>query len=134
MDHYQPLGSDYCYRCDCYEIGSLNSTCDIHSGQCHCKPGVIGRRCDLCSNRYAEVTRRGCEYLYDSCPRSFVGGLWWERTPFGVTTEQKCPSGSIGTAVRTCVKSGWLDADLFNCTLESLLQKQLEKEVSYSRV
>jgi Laminin EGF domain len=30
-------------------------------GQCKCRPGVIGRRCDSCSNRFAEVTLNGCE-------------------------------------------------------------------------
>lgn len=30
-------------------------------GQCKCRPGVIGRRCDSCPNLFAEVTLNGCE-------------------------------------------------------------------------
>ena len=53
--------SDTCYPCDCYEPGSFSQDCDQQTGQCECKRGVIGRRCDSCRDPYAEVTLRGCE-------------------------------------------------------------------------
>uniref|UniRef100_A0A3B3DZW0 Laminin EGF-like domain-containing protein n=1 Tax=Oryzias melastigma TaxID=30732 RepID=A0A3B3DZW0_ORYME len=33
-------------QCDCSPCGT--KSCDPHSGQCHCKPGVTGARCERC--------------------------------------------------------------------------------------
>ncbi|KAK0081679.1 hypothetical protein PV325_011758 [Microctonus aethiopoides] len=33
-------------------IGSVSSACDIVSGQCQCKPHIIGRQCHQCENGY----------------------------------------------------------------------------------
>lgn len=60
-NHYRPEGSDGCLLCDCYPLGSLSRACDRDSGQCQCKPGVIGRQCDRCDNPFAEVSANGCE-------------------------------------------------------------------------
>ncbi len=60
-NHYKPPGSDTCNPCNCYSIGSYRMSCDAVTGQCPCRSGVIGRRCDGCSSRFAEVTLRGCE-------------------------------------------------------------------------
>ena len=59
-NHYRPVGSDTCYPCNCYNIGSYGRSCDI-TGQCRCRTGVIGRRCDSCASKFAQVTLRGCE-------------------------------------------------------------------------
>lgn len=53
-------------------------------------------RCDSCPNPYAEVTLRGCEVVYDGCPKSYAGGLWWPRTKFGQVAIEHCPLGSQG--------------------------------------
>ena len=34
--------------CNCHIHGSLNQSCHSVSGQCFCKPGVIGLKCDRC--------------------------------------------------------------------------------------
>ena len=60
-NHYRPEGSESCLLCDCYPIGSFSRACDRESGQCQCKPGVIGRQCDRCDNPFAEVSPNGCE-------------------------------------------------------------------------
>lgn len=60
-NHFQPLDTDYCFDCECYATGSYGNQCDPITGQCRCRNGVIGRRCDSCPNVYAEVTLRGCE-------------------------------------------------------------------------
>lgn len=125
-NHYQPVGSDYCLACDCYLPGSLSASCNQTSGQCKCRPGVVGRRCDTCTSPYAEVTLRGCEVIYDACPKTFVDGIWWDRTPLDKLTTQPCPSStSTGTAKRHCTDS-WQKPDMFNCisnTFTELLEK-----------
>ena len=36
--------------CNCHQLSSVHSTCDMNSGQCSCKDdaGVEGQRCDSC--------------------------------------------------------------------------------------
>lgn len=36
---------DGCKPCDCDPGGSYDNNCDIHSGQCKCRPHVNGRTC-----------------------------------------------------------------------------------------
>lgn len=73
-NHYRPEGSDTCLLCDCYPVGSFSRACERQSGQCQCKPGVIGRQCDRCDNPFAEVSPNGCEGRQGFCfffPSSF---------------------------------------------------------------
>ncbi|XP_037956200.1 protocadherin-like wing polarity protein stan isoform X2 [Teleopsis dalmanni] len=134
-NHYQPINETACIPCDCYSIGSFNSACNRLTGQCECREGVIGRRCDSCSNPYAEVTLSGCEVVYDACPRSFAAGIWWPRTPIGSTTVENCPHPAKGKGQRTCdgTTGGWNQPDMFNCTSEPFIElrkhlSQLEKQ------
>lgn len=121
-NRFQPPGSDVCFECDCYSTGSYTSRCDRLTGQCQCRPGVIGRRCDTCASSFAEVTPRGCEVIYDACPRAFNDGVWWERTTFGSKSVQRCPSGSTGSAERFCSEGeGWSKPDLFGCLSDQFL-------------
>ncbi|XP_054089368.1 protocadherin-like wing polarity protein stan isoform X2 [Zeugodacus cucurbitae] len=130
-NHYQPPNETACIPCDCYSIGSFSSACNRLTGQCECREGVIGRRCDSCSNPYAEVTLNGCEVVYDACPRSFAAGIWWPRTPLGSTTIENCPSPARGKGQRTCdgMSGGWNQPDMFNCTSDPFveLRKQLSQ-------
>lgn len=120
LNRFQPPGSDVCFECDCYSTGSYTSRCDHLTGQCQCRPGVIGRRCDTCPSQFAEVTTRGCEVIYDACPRAFAEGVWWERTSFGSKSIRRCPTGSTGTAERICLEGdGWQKPDLFACLSDS---------------
>ncbi|GFV09495.1 protocadherin-like wing polarity protein stan [Trichonephila clavipes] len=96
--HFQPPHSDICFDCDCYATGSFGNRCDLITGQCKCRAGVIGRRCDSCSNPFAEVTLRGCEVVYDGCPQSFSRGIWWDRTLFDQESSHTCPKGAVVTA------------------------------------
>lgn len=122
-NRYQPEASDVCFDCDCYMTGSYTSRCDRDSGQCQCRPGVIGRRCDHCASPFAEVTPRGCEVIYDACPRAFAEGVWWDRTSFGMIATHHCPVGSSGKAKRVCSKEGdgWKRPDLHGCLSDVFL-------------
>ncbi|ALC40622.1 stan [Drosophila busckii] len=130
-NHYQPLNESACLACDCYAIGSYSSACNRLSGQCECREGVIGRRCDSCSNPYAEVTLNGCEVVYDACPRSFAAGIWWPRTPLGALSIESCPLPARGKGQRSCDSQtgSWSKPDMFNCTSEPFveLRRQLSQ-------
>lgn len=122
--HYQPEGSDRCIPCDCYDVGSLFKTiaCNQTTGQCDCRPSVIGRRCDTCASPVAEVTPRGCEVVRDACPKTFSDGIWWDRTAKGTAATHACPSSSEGTATRFCDLAGdWQKPNLFDCISNSMM-------------
>lgn len=128
-NHYQPKGSNQCFPCNCYPDGSMGPSCNPITGQCKCHKGVIGRRCDSCASRFAEVHEVGCRVVYDVCPRSFARGIWWDRTFINEMAVQECPSGAIGDAKRNCTKDSWLEPNLFNCTSLNFrdLYKQLKQ-------
>ena len=64
-----PLG---CKECNCdphgTEAGRVGS-CDAVTGDCSCKPGVIGRNCGQCSDGFHGLTQNGCS----SCNCSAAG-------------------------------------------------------------
>ena len=49
--------------CNCSIVGSKNpDQCDRNSGQCSCKPNVIGRTCDQCRPDYFNfASGQGCQ-------------------------------------------------------------------------
>ncbi|XP_065060169.1 laminin subunit alpha-1-like [Rhopilema esculentum] len=49
-----------CRACGCHVHGSLNQSCDTISGQCNCKAGVVGLRCDRCLPNYYGLISTGC--------------------------------------------------------------------------
>ncbi|XP_063987386.1 protocadherin-like wing polarity protein stan [Diachasmimorpha longicaudata] len=123
-NHYQPPGQEECIPCECYATGSYGPRCHTETGQCRCRTGVIGRACTDCPNPYAEVTLRGCEVVYDGCPRSYSQGLWWPRTKFGLNAVEDCPGTAEGKSSRSCDDKlgGWQPPDLFNCTSEAFIE------------
>ena len=44
-----------CKECDCHMIGSIDKKCNQTTGQCNCKDGVTGIRCDRCQNGYRQT-------------------------------------------------------------------------------
>ncbi|CAH8873777.1 unnamed protein product [Trichobilharzia szidati] len=52
-----PIGNEQaCRECRCHPIGSVpNQHCDRKTGQCPCKPGVIGQACNRCQDGYKQT-------------------------------------------------------------------------------
>uniref|UniRef100_A0AAY4A9F9 Laminin subunit alpha 1 n=1 Tax=Denticeps clupeoides TaxID=299321 RepID=A0AAY4A9F9_9TELE len=49
-----------CQACGCHGNGSSSSICDIATGQCVCKPHVVGEKCDRCEVGFHSLSRDHC--------------------------------------------------------------------------
>ncbi|XP_010636969.1 laminin subunit alpha-1 isoform X1 [Fukomys damarensis] len=63
-----------CRKCDCSPQGSVHSDCDLLSGQCTCRPGATGLRCDGCQLRHLLVDS-SCVSCDDECVGVLLDGL-----------------------------------------------------------
>ena len=69
LSGHEPLG---CKTCDCDPFGTTagnENACNSVTGQCSCKAGVIGRKCDQCKDGFHSLTPNGCS----SCNCSVAG-------------------------------------------------------------
>ena len=39
-------------ECGCIEKGCIHKSCDNDTGECKCKPHVVGAKCDKCEDGY----------------------------------------------------------------------------------
>lgn len=53
-------GISLCRPCNCDAVGAINSSCDLATGQCTCKPGVGGNTCDTCMELFYGFSVYGC--------------------------------------------------------------------------
>lgn len=110
------LSKDTCKPCACLKEGSHSNICEKKTGQCPCKPNVIGLKCDRCPGVWQEISKK-CGEINNSCPRTYVDGIWWDRVPPGVTRRTPCPFNAVGNATRYCdPRKSWRDPNFFECT------------------
>ena len=53
----QDFGKDNeigCSFCNC-SVSSNSTQCDQETGQCECKPGVRGQKCDVCKQGFYDI-------------------------------------------------------------------------------
>ncbi|XP_049530280.1 laminin subunit alpha-1 [Anopheles darlingi] len=60
------LDDGHCEACECNREGSLSDECDRYTGECHCRPGVIGKKCDRCELPKHIVKDNRCK-VCDNC-------------------------------------------------------------------
>ncbi|XP_039701762.1 laminin subunit alpha-1 isoform X1 [Pteropus medius] len=114
-----------CQRCDCSPRGSVHGDCDRRSGQCVCRPGAAGLRCEECEPRHILV-----ESNCISCDGECVGVLLNDLDNIGNTILSVNLTGVIPTPY------GIL-SNLENTTKylqESLLKENTQKELAKSQL
>ncbi|XP_036049161.1 laminin subunit beta-2 [Onychomys torridus] len=87
--------------CQCDPQGSLSSECNPHGGQCLCKPGVVGRRCDACATGYYGFGPAGCQ----ACQCSPDGAL--SALCEGTSGQCPCRTGAFGLRCDHCQRGQW---------------------------
>ena len=67
-------------KCRCNSLGSVGSSCDPVTGQCRCKRGVGGLRCDRCEPSFWGLQLLAANDDHspdnDGCIRQFSLSLW----------------------------------------------------------
>ncbi|CAH1795786.1 unnamed protein product, partial [Owenia fusiformis] len=84
--------------CACNLLGSYNNTCDTYMGQCHCKPGVMGRKCDQCMLEYYDLSSTGCK------PCNCSGD---DKICDFTSGQCKCPPNTEGRQCDQCIANHW---------------------------
>ena len=93
-DTYGFASGNGCSRCDCGDA-VYSDQCDETTGQCRCKPGVGGRRCDQCERGYYGYTAEGCR----KCECTSDGAV----TCDAVTGKCQCLPGVTGEKCDSCL-------------------------------
>ncbi|KAL9706445.1 hypothetical protein quinque_009963 [Culex quinquefasciatus] len=71
---FPELEDGRCEYCDCNREGSLSDECEAKSGQCQCKPGIMGKRCDRCEQPKHIVQGYKCKPC-DNCTVILIDDL-----------------------------------------------------------
>ena len=87
--------------CECNPTGSHSAFCDNYGGNCHCKPNVVGRRCDRCAPGTYGFGPEGCK----ACDCDGVGALDNFCDP--ETGRCKCRPNTYGRTCGQCEPGFW---------------------------
>uniref|UniRef100_A0A4W3J866 Laminin, alpha 5 n=1 Tax=Callorhinchus milii TaxID=7868 RepID=A0A4W3J866_CALMI len=89
-----------CTPCDCLLCGT--ESCDRRTGECRCKPGITGHRCDRCEQdgRFGYDTCAGCQRC--ACDLAAL-----EETCHTVTGQCQCAPGIGGRQCQQCAPGYW---------------------------
>ncbi|KAL0132326.1 hypothetical protein PUN28_000249 [Cardiocondyla obscurior] len=99
------------YGCGCNNLGSMGSVCDIVSGQCECKPQVVGRQCNECKSGYwGLASGSGCA----PCSCDTMGS--YNVSCHSDTGECHCKPGVGGARCDSCL-SGYYGFSSNGCQL-----------------
>ncbi|TUI56729.1 Laminin subunit alpha-5 [Bagarius yarrelli] len=89
-----------CTKCNCSPCGT--ASCDPRTGQCHCKPGVIGVHCDRCEHgTFGFESCTGCQ----ACDCDAAAALVQPCDP--VSGSCACRPGVNGPTCSQCAPGYW---------------------------
>ncbi|KAM7532855.1 hypothetical protein Aperf_G00000128727 [Anoplocephala perfoliata] len=87
--------------CECNVTGSVTPICDKITGQCPCRPGVVGRKCDQCDLYHYRFSSSGCT----ACDCNPEGSVGLQCDP--LTSQCPCRPGIEGRKCDSCGKGYW---------------------------
>ncbi|XP_038046444.1 laminin subunit gamma-1-like [Patiria miniata] len=111
-NYYQSSQDAVCQPCNCDPVGSLHLQCDSR-GQCTCKIGVGGEKCNQCLPNYFDFGVAGCT----SCDCVIAGSVNSQPTCDSTTGLCECKTNVEGRQCDRC-KSGYFNLqedDPFGC-------------------
>lgn len=95
-----PLVAKSCQPCECDRVGT--DVCDIETGDCTCKPGVIGHNCATCGpNMWGFAYGDGCK----ACECDPVGSMSTQCD--AQTGKCACKPGVGGKKCDKCLEDHW---------------------------
>ncbi|KAF0029272.1 hypothetical protein F2P81_018377 [Scophthalmus maximus] len=106
-----PTQPNPCVACHCHPLGAVGRWCNQTSGQCLCRDGVTGLRCNRCAPGYKQGKSplRPCILLKVQVRGMERSGPWWQ---FSISVQTVFRTGSP-SRVRRGAHSLWVpDRDL----------------------
>jgi hypothetical protein len=112
-----------CQPCACSDVGATNNSCKS-DGNCFCKMGVTGDKCDVCETGFFNLTEFGCE----DCMCNVNGSV--NASCSTLTGECFCKMGVVGRKCDMCdaFHFNFTDAGCERCN--DVCIRQLEEEIS----
>lgn len=100
-------------ECRCNPIGSTGKTCHRNTGNCWCRPNVVGRACDKCANGFWNLEAGvGCQ----SCDCDAGGSRDGNCSAY--TGQCNCKVGAGGQKCEKCLE-GFYGLSASGCKRES---------------
>jgi len=93
-----------CKPCDCDVGGAVNDRCDQRTGQCTCRPNIIGRRCDEVSPGYFVVSLDWERYEAEKARGIGVSTQSTVKTVVAITIKPTCKLQLARDPVTTAIK------------------------------
>lgn len=109
MNHFGLSSGKGCRPCNCDVAGSADSICEPFTGQCVCRPGVGGLRCETCLSGFFAFSENGCKAC-DVCEHA--GHICHPETGRCV-----CPPNTEGPQCQSCSPQTWGYRPALGCQL-----------------
>ena len=90
-------------------LGSTGGDCDLFNGQCQCRPGVTGRRCDECMPNFYGKSSEGCKEC--NCDETGSYSLQCDLD----TGKCNCRDGVMGMRCDQCQENFFYDREETQC-------------------